>query len=92
MYFDNLWPEDKIRKNGLGSVLPVFILLAEDMYNSMTLLGEAILNSLEILPTPCFEDKLYLRTHFARHLHRFDEYKNIQWISPESVISDMLAK
>lgn len=84
-----LWPEDRVRKNRLGCVLVVYALLAEDIFKTMAWLGDAILASFHESPRPCFDANVYLRTHFARHLHRLNEYEQQQWITPESALPDL---
>ena len=85
----NLWPEEKLRNKRLGSILVVFAMLAEDMFKTMTYLGDAILASFQKPPIICFDDNVYLRTHFARHLHRLSKYERDQWISPVQVLIEM---
>ena len=85
----NLWPAHKIRNNRLGCVLVVYALLAEDMYKTMEWLGDSMLASFQKPPKPCFDGNVYLRTHFAQHLHRLDEYEREQWITPESALPEM---
>ena len=86
----NLWPVEKLRNKRLGSILVVFALLTEDMFKTLTWLGDAILASFREPPKACFDDNVYLRTHFARHLHRLNEYESDQWISPMQVLSEMV--
>ncbi len=85
----NLWPEGRVRNNRLGCVLVVYALLAEDMFKTMARLGDAILASFQEPPKACFDANVYLRTHFARHLHRLDEYEQQQWITPESALPEL---
>jgi hypothetical protein len=84
-----LWPEDRLRSNRLGSLLVVFALLVEDVFNSMVWLGEAIINSFQEPPKPILEEHVYLRTPFVRHLHHLSWYEREQWLMPEEVLSAM---
>lgn len=84
-----LWPEDKVKKNGLGSALVVYSLLAEDMFKTMAWLGEAILGSFPTPPKACFDAHVYLRTPLVRHLHRLSEYEREQWITPEHALPEI---
>jgi hypothetical protein len=84
-----LWPENKRRNNQLGSLLVVFALLVEDMFKTMADLSKAVLSSFEDLPEATFKHQVYLRTLFARHLHRLNEYEQQQWLKPEEVLSEI---
>jgi len=86
----DLWPADKLRTNRLGSVLVVFALLTEDMFKTMTWLGEALLKSFREPPPACFDENVYLRTSFARHLHLLEEYERDQWIAPEHALPEIM--
>lgn len=88
----NLWPDERLRNNRLGSVLVVFALLAEDMFKTMAWLGEAILASFQEPPTAIFTSHVYLRTNFACHLHKLSDYERIQWVRPEDALPEMTEK
>jgi hypothetical protein len=85
----DLWPAEKLRANRLGSALVVFALLTEDVFKTMAWLGDALLASCREPPTPCFDENVYLRTTFARHLHLLEEYEREQWIVPERALPEI---
>ena len=85
----DLWPLNRLRTNRLGCVLVVLSLIAEDMFKTMAWLGEAILASFQETPKSCFDDFVYLRTQFARHLHQLEEYERVQWVVPERALPEM---
>lgn len=84
-----LWPEKRMRNNRLGCVLVVYALLAEDMFKTMACLGDALLASFQGPPKALFNDHVYLRTDFSRHLHKLNDYASEQWIPAESALSEL---
>lgn len=89
----SLWPTDKLKPNRLASILPVLCLLVENMFDTMQSLGACIVNAFQSLPEPIFKDNhIYLRSPFARHLHRLRDYKQIQWLCPDIALKEYIEK
>jgi hypothetical protein len=80
-----LWSPERLKKNRLGSVLNILVFIVDDMFETMSALAESIMDSFDNLPNPIFTEHVYLRTQFARHLHRLKEYREKQWFKPEEI-------
>jgi len=83
----NLWPDNLLKPNGLGSVLVILEFLVRDMFDAMEQLGNAFIN--------CFQDppqavamgyQVFLRSSVSKHLISLDEYKQKHWIDPKAAL------
>jgi hypothetical protein len=76
----DIWPEDKIKSNGLVSVLALISHLNRTLIAHTEEFSEALVQSLTP-KMPIFEkSKLFLRGSYIHHLLKTEEYTAKQWI------------
>jgi len=83
----NLWPDDLLKPNLLGSVLAVLELIVRDMFETMDNLGVALIDSFATLP-PAVADgcHVYFRSPLARHFHLLPLYRDKHWFDPDEIL------
>ena len=82
----NLWSSAHLKRNNLGSLLPVFTLLTEDIYKTMCHLGKSICSSFpEQHAIMKSNFKIYLRSDLAKHFVLLEKYKKEHWFTPSHV-------
>ncbi len=83
----NLWPEDRLKPNRLGSVLPIFSFLVKDMFDAMNHLGDTLLECVPDLPAALADGyQVFLRSSVSRHLLSLDRYQSEQWFDPKEIL------
>jgi hypothetical protein len=80
----NLWPDELLKPNRLGSVLAILEYLERDMLDATLNLGNSLLLSFPIPPQPIAPGyQIFLRSTVSRHLFSLDEYRQIHWFDPK---------
>ena len=84
----NLWPDDLLKPNRIGSVLAVVALIVRDMFDTMENLGTALIDSFATLP-PAVADgcHVYLRSPLARHFHFLPMYEQKHWFNSDEILN-----
>lgn len=80
--FDSIWPQEKIKKNGLVSVLALMAYANKEMLENFNMLSQALVQTIRPLPSISEKCRLFLRSPFAHHLIRSEKYVEEQWILP----------
>lgn len=77
----DIWPENKIKENGLVSLLALIAHLNKTVLTHTDLLFEALSVSVSN-PSPIIkEHKVFLRGPYTIHLQRLSRYLNDQWVT-----------
>lgn len=77
-----IWPEEKIKKNGLVSVLALISYINKRLLEDTDAFSQALIQSLQPLPPISETHKLFLRGPYIHHLLKSEEYLEKQWIEP----------
>ncbi len=80
--FDNIWPQKKIKKNGLVSILALMAYVNNEMLRSLNLFSQTLIQTIPPYPTTSEKCKIFLRSPFAHHLIESERYIEEQWIFP----------
>lgn len=84
----NLWPEELLKPNRLGSVLAIVERIVHDMFDTMTVLCDALANSFDQLPAAVADGHhVYLRSPLVQHCHLLDGYRREHWFNPKDVLA-----
>lgn len=81
----DIWPEEKIKKNGLVSVLALISYVNRRLLEDMDMFSQALTQSIQPPPPISENYKLFLRGPYTHHFLKLEEYFERQWI--ESTIS-----
>jgi len=83
----NLWPEELLKLNRIGSLLAVLEYITRDMFDAMQLLGDSLLNSFENPPKAIATGHaVYFRSSLAKHLASLKEYRSTHWFNVNAVL------
>ncbi len=76
----DIWPDQLLRSNHIGSVLSVLTFLVRDSLSAMCKLAAALVDGYGPLPDILVADHvIFLRSSLAAHLTRLDEYQSRAW-------------
>ena len=85
----DFWAEGKLKQNGVGSILPIFALLAKDMFSTTTFLAGALINCFKDLPEDITTGyNVFSRNPIYPHFFRLQEYAEQQWFDPSIVLNE----
>jgi hypothetical protein len=79
----HIWPEEKIKENGLASLLGLIAYLNATILRHLDLLTAALKASLSTPPPITDDFKVFFRGPHIRHLNKSNEYQKGQWILPQ---------
>lgn len=82
----DLWPDDLLRPNGLGSLLPLFAFIVNDMLEAMRVLARVFADVFSTAPALAEGYRNFLRTELRMHLSSLERYLQTQWIHPDEVL------
>jgi len=74
----NIWPEEKIKENGLISILALLAYITKEVLNNFDMLSDALTQSITQYPS-ISEKQLFYRGPFNKHLLKLDDYIEKQW-------------
>lgn len=84
----NLWTDELLKPNRLGSVLPIFTFLVSDMFNAMEHLGTTFINCFQDPPPPIIKGyQVFLRSTVSKHLISLDKYQKEHWFDPKVILN-----
>lgn len=84
----NLWPEDLLRENRLGSILAILAFLVNDMFDAMDGLQASLLAYVAVLPPPTISgNKVFLRSAVSSHLASLGVYRQKHWFYPKEILN-----
>ena len=78
----DIWPEEKIKKNGLVSVLALISYINKRLLEDTDAFSQALIQSIQPPPPISETHKLFLRGPYIRHLLKSEEYLEKQWVEP----------
>ena len=78
----DMWPEDKIKKNGLVSVLALISYMNKRLLEDTATFTQALTQSIRPPPPISKTHKLFLRGPYIHHLLKSEEYLEKQWVIP----------
>jgi hypothetical protein len=82
----NIWPKDKIKQDGLVSLLALISFLNLTLLTHTDLISQALENSL-FAPQPTVKEYfVFLRGPYINHLKRSKEFLNEQWVQTSRLI------
>jgi hypothetical protein len=76
----NIWPQDKIKKNNIVSLLALFAYVTKDIIQNMNKLALVLLE--EFKPQNRFistDYMIFFRGSCTEHLNKLDKYLDEQW-------------
>jgi len=76
----DIWPEEKIKKNGLVSVLALISYINKRLLEDMDAFSQALIQSIQPSPPISETYKLFLRGPYIDHLLKSEEYLEKQWV------------
>jgi hypothetical protein len=83
----NLWPDELLKPNRLGSVLAILEYLERDMLDAALNLGNSLLLCFTMPPQPIAPDyKIFLRSVVSKHLVSLDKYRQTHWFDPQKIL------
>jgi hypothetical protein len=74
----NIWPEEKIKENGLISILALLAYITKEVLKNFDMLSDALTHSITQYPSVS-EKQLFYRGPFNKHLLKLDDYIEKQW-------------
>lgn len=77
----NIWPEEKVKENGLVSILALISYLIKELLENTDMLSKSLIKSIPPQPAITNSHKLFLRGPYTHHLLNLEEYLKIQWIN-----------
>jgi hypothetical protein len=75
----NIWPEEKIKENGLISILALFAYITREILKNFDMLSDALTQSITQYLPISEKQKLFYRGPFNKHLLKLDQYIEKQW-------------
>lgn len=82
--FGNIWSQNKIKENNMVSVLALMAYVNKEMLENLNLFTEALVQTIQPLPSISEKCKLFLRSPFTHHLIKSKLYIKEQWVAPVS--------
>lgn len=83
----NLWSDELLKPNRLGSVLAILEFLERDMLDASLKLGNNLLLCFPILPRPIVPGyQVFLRSALSKHLISLHTYGQTHWFDPKKVL------
>ncbi len=83
----NLWPDELLKPNRLGSILAILEYLERDMLDATSNLSNNLLESFPTPPQPIAPDyQIFFRSVVSKHLFSLDAYKHTHWFDPKIVL------
>jgi hypothetical protein len=79
----DIWPAEKVRTNGLVSVLALISYVAKKTLQASTEFSRALVGSIVPLESISRSYKVYFRSPYGPHILRLDKYLDEQWIDKE---------
>lgn len=77
-----IWPKEKIKENGLVSLLALFSYITKQIIENLDDLSLALIKSIEIKPSISSTHKVFFRGPYINHLNNLDKYLSEQWYVP----------
>jgi hypothetical protein len=87
-----IWPTDKIKENGLVSILALISYINMRMLEHTESFSEALFQSVKREPLISRNYKVYLRGPYVNHLLQSGEYLNRHWIPMQNCVHDMTTR
>lgn len=82
----DIWPENLLKPNDLGSVLAIIVFLYSDMHNSATELSFLLRCITRPLKPIASGFRIFLRSSLSKHLLSIDDYGRKHWFNPKEVL------
>jgi hypothetical protein len=79
--FDEIWSQNKIKVNGMVSILALMAYVNKEMLENLNLFAEALIQTMQPLPSISEKCKLFFRSPFAHHLIKSKLYIEEQWVA-----------
>lgn len=79
----DIWPEEKIKPNGLVSVLALISYVTKMILENSDRFSDALLQSIRPPTAVAESHKLFLRSPYVHHLLKADEYIQEQWANDD---------
>jgi len=76
----DIWPEEKIKKNGLVSVLALISYINKRILDDLGTFSQVLTQSIQPLPPISETHKLFFRGPYIHHLLKSEEYLEKQWV------------
>jgi hypothetical protein len=80
--FSDIWPQEKIKKNGLVSVLALMAYVNAELLKNLDFFSRILFFAMKPPPPISEKCKLFLRSPFVHHLIKSEKYLKEQWVSP----------
>ena len=78
--FGTIWPQSKTKENGMVSVLSLMAYINKEMLENLHLFTQALVQTIEPLPSTTKNCKLFFRSPFSHHLIKSKFYMTEQWV------------
>jgi len=83
----DIWPDEKVKENGLVSVLALISHLNLEILKNIDLFVKSIIKSIPPPHRITTSHKLFLRGPYTSHLLKLGEYLKLQWIKTSDALS-----
>ncbi len=78
----HVWPKEKVKNNGLVSLLALFSYITKEIIDNLDDLSSVLVESITLKPPISTTHKIFIRGPYFNHLNRLDEYLDEQWYIP----------
>jgi hypothetical protein len=83
----NLWPDELLKSNRIGSVLAILEYLERDMLDASSKLSDSLLESFQMPPQAIAPNcQIFFRSAVSKHLFSLDAYRHTHWFDPKKVL------
>jgi len=76
----DIWPEEKIKENGLVSVLALISSISQKLLKNIDTFSESLIQSIQPLIPISTKYKVFFRGPYTNHLLKLEDYLEKQWI------------
>lgn len=78
----HIWPKDKVKNNGLVSILALFSYINKKVIGNLDSLSSALVESITLKPPISTTHNIFVRGPYFNHLNSLDKYLDEQWYIP----------
>lgn len=78
----HVWPKEKVKNNGLVSLLALFSYITKQIIDNLDDLSSALVESITLKLPISTTHKIFIRGPYFNHLNSLDEYLDEQWYIP----------
>lgn len=79
---NHVWPKEKVKNNGLVSLLALFSYITKNIIKNLDDLSSVLVESITLKPPISTTHKIFIRGPYFNHLNNLDVYLDEQWYIP----------